>query len=770
MGWRKHLLVGTAALLTLAVLGWALAPKPSLYGELTFSSAVYDRDGQLLRLALAADQRYRLFTPLDALPANAVEGTLLYEDRWFFQHPGINPAAVVRAAWSTFIQRERTLGASTLSMQLARLRFAIDSSTIAGKLEQMLRALQLERHYSKRDILEAYLNLAPYGGNIEGLGTASLIYFGKPAANLTLHEALSLVVVPQNPVQRAPDRGDTDSLRAARARAFALWQQAHPEDADHRLTLALPLAIQPRSQLPFLAPHFVDALLQRYGTGSWHSSLDSTLQRTVEQHVTGWLADRQRDGLDNAAVLVVDTRDNAIAAYVGSANFFSDAIHGQVDGINARRSPGSTLKPFVYGRAIEQGLLHPRTLLKDLPTRFGAYTPENFDRGFLGPVSAQDALIFSRNVPAVDVAEQLQPDFYAFLQQAGIEKLRERDFYGLGIALGGVEVSMLELAGLYSSLVHQGVQTPLAWLQSERNARPGTRVLSAEAAFITLQMLKHNQRPDARRDAPDTAWKTGTSWAFRDAWSVGLSGHYLIAVWVGHFDGHSNPALIGRSAAAPLLFRLVDQLALEGNPKNIVGDSARGLNVKQIEVCASSGDLPGKFCPRMASSWYIPGVSPIRVDSIHRQVAIDPRTGLRACSHDAKGTRLEVMEFWPSDLLALFKLAGLPRKQPPPYGPECTLATLDRSGAAPQISSPSSKLEYGLRPDHPDQNRIPLKAVTDASAAQLYWFEDDRFIDRSAPDATLLWQPGPGEYVIRAVDDLGRSDAIKVRVRLLPAH
>ncbi|MCB1837920.1 MAG: transglycosylase domain-containing protein, partial [Alcanivoracaceae bacterium] len=291
MRWRKRLLWSSATLVVIALCSWALAPRPSLYGDTGFSSAVYASDGKLLRLTLAPDQRYRLFTPLQQLPSQAIDATLLYEDRWFFQHPGINPAAVVRAAWTTFVTRERTLGASTLSMQLARLRFAIDSSSIAGKLEQMLRALQLERHYSKQEILEAYLNLAPYGGNIEGLGTASQVYFGKPAAQLTLNEILSLVVVPQNPVQRAPDRGDQPSLRAARLRAFELWQAQHPDDATQRDSMQAPLAIQSRSQLPFLAPHFVDALLARYGAGSWHSSLDLPLQYTVEQQLASYLAE-----------------------------------------------------------------------------------------------------------------------------------------------------------------------------------------------------------------------------------------------------------------------------------------------------------------------------------------------------------------------------------------------------------------------------------------------------------------------------------------------
>lgn len=789
----------TTIVLTLT-LSFVISPTPSLYGEKTFSSAVYDRHGTLLRLTLAEDQRYRLFTPLSALHPSSIEATLLYEDQWFRYHPGVNPVALIRASWQTFITRQRTMGASTISMQLARMRFSIDSSSIAGKLEQIYRALQLEWHYSKQDILEAYLNLAPYGGNIEGLGTASLIYFNKKADSLTLIESLSLIVIPQNPIARAPALAhlEKDTVAktesnvralAARQRAFSLWQTQHPDDAHWAEQMQLPLHTRRREQLPFSAPHFVDHLLAEKGHGSWHSSLDQRQQMHIEAQINEYLLNRKADGITNAAALLIDTRDTSVAAWAGSADWFNNDIHGQVDGVTAKRSPGSTLKPFIYALALEQGLIHPQSLLADLPTRFGAYTPENFDRGYFGPISAQDALIYSRNVPAVALANQLNPDFYSFLRNAGITPLRERAFYGLAIALGGVEVTMLELSQLYASLANGGDAYPLALTLDDAAPRPGHHLMSEEAAFITLSMLAENPRPyrsGALRRADQladestaVAWKTGTSWAFRDAWSVGLFGHYLIAVWVGNFDGSGNPALVGSTAAAPLLFRIVDQIyatrSATGNTKTIEqtpsfllrGSRQHDLNVKKVSVCSASGDLPNQFCPKTKDTWFIPGVSPIRVSSVHQLVQID-ENGFRSCQTNHGQNTERVMEFWPSDFLTLFKLAGLPHKQPPAYAPDCTLSDIDQRGIAPRIQSPSARVEYTLRANQGAENKIPLQAVTDAGVRKLFWFADDRFIASANATETVEWSPKPGRYVVRAVDDLGHSDTVTVTVRLLP--
>ncbi|MGM0593764.1 MAG: transglycosylase domain-containing protein, partial [Pseudomonadota bacterium] len=391
-------------LLLVAIGGWWL-PRPDLYGHVGYSTAWFDRHGKLLRLELAPDERYRLKVPLEQISPAMQQATLLYEDRDFYDHGGVDPAALLRAAWQTWVVGERRVGGSTLSMQLARLRYG-HPHTLVGKLQQILRALQIERHYSKREILAAYFNLAPYGRNIEGVEAASLIYFDKPAGELTLPEALALSVVPQNPVRRNPtSEAGFAELARARARLFERWAEEVPEDAARRAQIELPLAVRPPEALPFHAPHFINGI--EAGPGRVTTTLDLPLQQRLAERIERYVARRRSEGIHNAAALLLDSRSMEVAALIGSADFFDTSIAGQVDGSRARRSPGSALKPFVYALALEQGLIHPMTLLKDAPRRYGGYTPENFDQRFLGPVLAREALIKSRNVPAVNLTAAL---------------------------------------------------------------------------------------------------------------------------------------------------------------------------------------------------------------------------------------------------------------------------------------------------------------------------------------------------------------------------
>ncbi len=755
---------------------WIFCPKPSLYGDTSFSTAVFDSNGGLLRLTLADDDRYRLKTSLSDIAPAAVEATLLYEDDWFYRHPGVNPVSLLRAVWVTYVSGERTVGASTLTMQLARLCFSLNSSSPLGKLQQILRALQLERHYSKNEILEAYLNLAPYGGNVEGIGTASRIYFDKNARDLTVLEALTLAVIPQDPNARGPRMtGETAELTAARSRAFRLWQQQHPEDADLASRVAMRMPLRHRSQLPFEAPHFVDRVLQKATvSGRVYTTLDPDMQRMAHDLVERYVAERRTVGIRNAAVLLVDTRDVSVSALVGSADWYNDQIHGQVNGTAARRSPGSALKPFIYTMALDQGLIHPMTLMEDAPVRFGVYTPENFDQGFIGPVFAQDALIYSRNIPAVTLAAQLkQPDFYDLLKTAGIDAMQSREFYGLAIALGGIEVTMEEMVSLYATLANGGVQHSLAFLREQARPRPGRPLFSAEAAFITGDMLARNPRPNTTvglgsADTLFIPWKTGTSYAFRDAWSVGLVGPYVLAVWVGNFSGEGNPAFVGSRAAAPLFFRLADALRYRGINPNHHRPEPTSLNVRRVDVCAATGDLPNRYCPHMDTAWFIPGVSPIKISDVYRPVRVDPVTGRRVCPDYNGPTTTEVFEFWPSNLLDLFRKAGLPRRTPPPFMAACSLTETASTGMPPRIITPQPTLTYSVRADRLEEERIGFQARADADAKTLFWFLDGHFVGRSKPGTPLFWQAKPGNYRVRVVDDLGRADGVTLRVALLP--
>lgn len=733
-------------------------PKPPLLSEISFSKAVYDEKGHLLRLTLSQDDKYRLFVPLAEISPTVIATTLLQEDQYFHWHIGINPIALLKAAWQTYGAQSRRIGASTITMQVARLYFHLDSKTASGKILQILRALQLEFYYSKNAILEAYLNLAPYGHNIEGVGAAALIYDGKPVHQLSLPEALTLSVIPQNPTERIPQQ---KKLKAMRDKLFLRWVKQHPEDQDHASLMALPIQMQKITDLPYFAPHFVGSVLQ-HSNPQDHAiitTLNLRLQLLLEKVIARYLAHTKNLGITNAAVLLIDTRTMGIKAAIGSADFFNPTIQGQINGTEIKRSPGSTLKPFIYGLALDQGLIHPLTMLKDVPHRFGHYNPENFDADFIGPVSAKDALVLSRNIPAIALAEQLtHPTLYQLLTTTGITHLKSAHYYGLGLALGGAELTLQELAGLYAMLANGGVWHPLQY-RTQQSTTVSRRLLSREASFLVLEMLAATPLSAA---PPVIAAKTGTSSGYRDAWTVGVVGPYVLAVWLGNFNNAGNPALVGKTLAAPLFFDLATALKQQIGSLPTVLPLPADLHLRQVAVCKASGLLPTRYCHDTELTWFIPGKSPIKTDTIHREIAIDQTTGLRTC-HFNQQTRFAIYEFWPSDILRIFQQAGIKRRTPPPYDASCTLTTLRQHGIAPEITSPETHIQYILHGDF--ATTLPLTAVADADVVTLFWFMNETYLGKSLRDQPFLWKVKPGRFVIRVVDDYGRSDARDVIVQ-----
>lgn len=771
---RRALIAGVLLALLLALLRlWPHAPLGETVGS---SRAVYARGGELLRLTLAADEQYRLWVPLERISPTLIDAVLLYEDRRFYAHPGVNPAALVRSAWR-IASGERRQGGSTLTMQLARRLYGIDSRTAGGKVAQIAAALWIEARHGKREILEAYLNTAPYGGNIEGVQAASLIYFRKDAARLSLPEALTLAVIPQNPVKRIAERGRNTELQAARERLWALWAERDPAARQHAPDAQLVLSAQSRGSLPFLAPHLTDMLLAQPRSDAGvaapveiRATLDLRMQSTLERVMAQYLRTHADVGMNNASALLLDASTMQVRALIGSADWHDDAIAGQVNGTQAKRSPGSTLKPFIYALALDQGLLHPKTMLKDAPTAFGPYTPENFDHRFAGPLSAQEALIRSRNVPAVAVAAKLsKPGLYDFMRLAGVQKLQSESHYGLALVLGGGEVTPEELAGLYGTLANGGIAQRLRYTEPAPDERPAQplRLLSEEASFITLDMLRQTPRPDTTLPArPAIAWKTGTSWGFRDAWTAGVFGRHVLVVWVGNFDGSSNPALVGVDAAAPLFLRMVDALRAERLDPGEVAVT-QPANLRQVEVCAATGGLPDALCPVRTRTWFIAGKSPIQVSNLHRAVWVDETTGKVVCGPQPNA-RQQVVEQWGSDMRRLFRQAGLPRASVPADG--CEQKDAGAPEAAPLISSPLRGVRHTLRVAKPEP--LVLRAEAAAGTQTLYWFADDALVGRAAPGEGIAWMPDLAEsgrrYVLRVVDDQGRAESREVIVDIAP--
>jgi penicillin-binding protein 1C len=762
---RPWLVIATLTLCVVMLRVWPHAP---LRARIPISTAVWSADGELLRLTRAADDQYRMWTPLDDISPVLIDAFVTKEDRWFYWHPGVNPASLARAAYRTY-RGHRREGGSTLTMQLVRLLDKRDTRTPSGKLRQTLAAIWLETRYSKREILESYLNVAPFGGNLQGVGVAARVYFGKPPDRVTLGEALTLAVIPQHPTGRAGRAGSDASLLTARAALGRAWLARHGDSDDDRRQIDLPIVAHAHTALPYEAPHAVDALVAAHAgrTGRLDTTLDASLQRLIERRIDQYLTHAGDRGIRNVSALLVDWRDLSVKGWVGSADYWNEGIDGQVNGVFAKRSPGSTLKPFAYALALDQGVIHPRTMLRDAPTSFGPFAPENFDGRFFGPISAEEALVRSRNIPAVWVATQLkEPSLYQFLQTAGVRGMKSESFYGLALALGGGELTMEELVTLYAMLANGGVLKQLR-IEPGAPASEGVRLISAEAAFITLEMLRRNPRPDEDGTVPvrtrwPVAWKTGTSWGFRDAWSIGVVGPYVLAIWIGDFDGRGNPTFVGVDAAAPLFFRIVDALNL-ARPDEPVPPAVPPAGVARVAVCVESGDLPNRYCPHTVDTWYIPGKSPIRVSQLHRAIGIDPITGTARCAPYPAGTRVEVFEVWSSDMLKLFRQAGMPRRSPPSI-PDCAD---DEGGDPPVITSPIRNVGYALR--HSGQgDSIALEASVAGDVGRVFWFDGSALIGtREVGDGALAWRPSsPGLHLVRIVDDHGRSAERDVEVQI----
>ncbi|HEY8899472.1 MAG TPA: penicillin-binding protein 1C [Chthoniobacterales bacterium] len=750
-------LVILAGLSALVAAGWFALPRPPLLDGVPFSRVARDREGHVLQIALATDDRRRIFTPLQAISPRIVEATFFHEDRHFDAHPGVNPVSLARAAAGWLFGAKRG-GASTITMQVARLRGRMETRSLAGKCAQIFTALCLERHYSKRQILEAYFNLTPYGGNIEGVGAATEIYLHHAATDVSWPEAVTLAVIPQSPARRAPAPRRNPALAAAHARLHARMHAAglvhDPLGGDYALCWD--------GRLPDAAPHFVNALPD--GGRDVCTTLDATDQGILEDRVARAMRGMGTRGVRNAAAMLVDTRSMEVLASVGSANFWDRDIQGQVDGTRSPRSPGSTLKPLIYALALDQGLIHPRSLLLDAPQRFADYSPDNFDREFCGPISAADALARSRNVPAVDLAARLQrPRFHEFLGDVGIPLRGDEAALGLSLALGGAEVTMRDLVRLYAMLASGGTLRPLR-MTRDSPVEPGRRVVSCEAAFLTLDMLARISRPDGAEADPGrvVAWKTGTSFGFRDAWSVAVFDHFVLAVWVGNFDGTPNPAFVGRTCAGPLLFSIIDGLVANGKARPGPLAPPPHANLRRVDLCALSGDLPGPDCADRVSGWFIPGVSPITVCPVHRGVWVDARSGLRRLQ-DNGFCRREVFEFWPSNVRRLFAEAGLPRRPLPPFAPDCAVDGMARQGAAPRILSPSEGAVLAV-PASGGSSGIALEARTDGDVRKVYWFAGADFLGCAAPNEPLAWHAAPGRWQLLAMDDQGRVASRRVDV------
>ncbi len=535
---------------------WVISLGPPPLDEArAVSTTIVDRNGKLLRAYAMADGRWRL--PVDArkdVDPTYLNLLLAYEDQRFRSHGGVDPLALMRAAFQLVTRGHIVSGGSTITMQLARLMEPRRERSLHAKLRQIVRALELEHELSKDQILNLYLALAPYGGNLEGIRAASIAYFGKEPKRLSLAEAALLVALPQSPETRRLDRYP-DAARAGRDRVLDRMVEEHrisPEEAAQAKAAPVP---RMRKPMPILAPHSADQAASIVKDASIIKlTLDYNLQKVLEP-----LAHDRALALGpniSVAIIVVDNESGDVLARVGSPDYFDETRAGQVDMTRALRSPGSTLKPFIYGLAFEDGFVHPESLIDDRPVRYGSYAPENFDLTYQGTVPVRKALQLSLNVPAIALLDRVGSGrLAARLRQAGANLVLPKDEApGLAMGLGGVGVTLQDLALLYAGLPRLGTTRPLREIIGARDdGREPLRLMDHVAAWEIGNVLLGTPPPE---NAPHNriAFKTGTSYGYRDAWSVGFDGRITVGVWVGRPDGAPVPGLIGRNAAAPILF------------------------------------------------------------------------------------------------------------------------------------------------------------------------------------------------------------------------
>jgi penicillin-binding protein 1C len=559
--WRRIKLAGSVSaaaglILMGAFAAWviSLGPLPLAQAR-QISMTIVDRNGKLLRAYAMADGRWRL--PVDAktgVDPGYLKLLLAYEDRRFRSHAGVDPLALGRAAFQLVTRGHIVSGGSTITMQLARLMEPRRERSVYAKLRQMVRALEIERQLNKDQILDLYLALAPFGGNLEGVRAASIAYFGKEPKRLSSAESALLVALPQSPETRRLDRYP-DAARAARDRVLdRMVEDGRVPEEDAVQAKATPVP-RLRKPMPILAPHSADQAIATVKDAPVIAlTLDSGVQKVLEA-----LARDRAVALGpniSVAMIAVDNESGDVLARIGSPDYFDDRRAGQVDMTRAVRSPGSTLKPFIYGLAFEDGFVHPESLIDDRPIRFGSYAPENFDMTFQGTVSVRKALQLSLNVPAIALLDRVGASrLSSRLKQAGANLVLPKDEApGLAMGLGGVGVTLQDLVQLYSGLARLGTTRPLREIVTAKdNQRDPLRLMDQVAAWQVGDVLIGTPPPENAAHNR-IAFKTGTSYGYRDAWSVGFDGRITIGVWVGRPDGAPVPGLVGRTAAAPILF------------------------------------------------------------------------------------------------------------------------------------------------------------------------------------------------------------------------
>lgn len=770
--WRLKY-VWLAVVLAGGIFFWYCLPS-TLFDD-PVSIVLEDREGNLLSAVIAKDGQWR-FPERKAVPGKFATALITFEDKRFYSHPGVDPLAMGRAVYQNISRGGIHSGGSTLSMQVIRLSRKGKSRTVFEKVVEMVLAARMELTYSKTGILAMYASHAPFGGNVVGLDAASWRYFAKPAEQLSWAEAACLAVLPNSPSMINPGR-NREALQKKRDK---LLKKLHREGSigktEYELSLREPLPLSPH-RLPQAAPHLMAHIQGLKGvktTSKVATSIDPYLQETVQAIINRHQQHLSGNGIHNAAALVADVNSGKILAYVGNTtNDIGPAHGGAVDIITAPRSSGSILKPFLFAQMLEKGQILPESLLPDVPVQIHDFQPQNYDRTFHGGVSASRALAESLNVPAVYLLMKCGIiDFHHLLKKAGLTTLAyPASHYGLSLILGGAEVNLLDLASAYSGLARtvnyytanssqypEDAFRPLSYSDSvfsSATAHTDQPVLSAGAAWHTLEAMLEVKRPEdeaAWREFASSkkiAWKTGTSYGHRDAWSVGVTPRYVVAVWAGNADGEGRPGLVGAYTAAPIMFDIFSHLNTGGWFPRPYDD------LVQMNICRESGYKAGKWCALADSQFIGSSGRNSEICPYHKVIYTNTASTYRL-NHSCNGVEEMIAQPWfvlPPTMETYYRQRHPAYKKMPPLHADCRQ---DAADPVMELVYPrlSSDLYIPVEIDG-SKGAVVFEAVHRDDGAVIYWHIDNEFVGSTRNLHQMTLQPSPGPHQLTLVDHTG---------------
>jgi len=755
----KRLGIGILGLILLFfILNW-IFPLP---GKIEYSTIITDDKGEVVNAFLTKDQKWRMKTELDEISPLLQKTIVAKEDRHFYSHPGVNPFAVIRASFSNIFHMRRMSGASTITMQVAKM-LEPGKRNIWSKMREMFRAFQLELKYSKKEILQMYLNLVPYGGNIEGVKAASLLYFKKNPDHLSLAEITALSIIPNKPGVMIPGRNN-DFIVKERNRwleKFAerkVFTKKEIEDA-----LAEPLTAT-RGTVPHYIPH-LSYKLKKQGGDIIKTNINMNTQLKTEKLVEDYVRTQRLKNIKNAAVVIIDNKTHKVITYVGSSDFYDTTDGGQVNGADAVRQPGSTLKPLMYAMCFDEGLLTPKTVITDVSVNYAGYAPENYDEKFNGYVNIEYALEHSLNIPAVKSLRLLgHQKMIQKLSNCNFKQIqKDRRKLGLSLILGGCGTTLEELTGLFSAFANDGIYFAPSFIQSD-SIYNKVNVISPAANFMINEILSKVNRPDfplnwtATERMPKIAWKTGTSYGRKDAWSIGYNKNYTVGIWTGNFSGVGVADLSGANIATPLLFKIFNTIDYDSDEEWFT--QPRDCDIRQ--VCSETGLIPSEHCTSLTSDYFIPLISSSKVCSNWQEIMISPDEKISYCKSCAPqtGYKKKWYKIIEPDMQAWFEENRIAYQKIPAHNPNCELIF---KGAAPSITSPVNGTEYLI--NKKDREPLQLICKTANDVTKVYWYINNKFYKSSNAGEKQFFVPEEGPVKISCTDDKGRNRDIKITVK-----